>query len=220
MDKNLTIKDKIFAFLEHKGIKKVDFFEKTGIQSSNFKGKNKSSQLGGDMIVKVLTTYPDLSADWLLTGRGEMIKRSERDGELATATNDPTEGIPLIPASAMAGALSGEISVMEYECERYVVPAFSGADFLIRVKGDSMMPTYVSGDIVACQRISMNGIFFQWNRPYVIDTAQGVVIKRLKPGSDKRHILIVSDNTNYDPFELPISQIYHVALVIGLIRLE
>lgn len=35
----LTIKDKILAFLKEKDIKKVDFFEATGIQSSNFKGK-------------------------------------------------------------------------------------------------------------------------------------------------------------------------------------
>ncbi len=35
----MTIKDKILAFLKEKDIKKVDFFEATGIQSSNFKGK-------------------------------------------------------------------------------------------------------------------------------------------------------------------------------------
>lgn len=45
----LTIKDKILAFLKEKDIKKVDFFEATGIQSSNFKGKNMASQPGGDM---------------------------------------------------------------------------------------------------------------------------------------------------------------------------
>ena len=52
----------------------MDFFEATGIQSSNFKGKNMSSQPGGDMIVKVLTMYPLLSAEWLLRGEGNMLK--------------------------------------------------------------------------------------------------------------------------------------------------
>ena len=72
MEKILNIKDKILAFLTEKGIKRTDFFEATGIQPSNFKGKNMSSQPGGDMIVKILTTYPDLSADWLLRDKGEM----------------------------------------------------------------------------------------------------------------------------------------------------
>lgn len=54
----------------------MDFFEATGIQSSNFKGKNMSSQPGGDMIVRVLTIYPNLSAEWLLRGEGDMLKSS------------------------------------------------------------------------------------------------------------------------------------------------
>lgn len=130
------------------------------------------------------------------------------------------EGIPLIPVDAMAGALTDERIVYEYECERYVVPVFKGADFLISVKGSSMYPKYNSGDIVACQRVPMTDLFFQWNKVYVIDTNQGALIKRIKPGSDKEHVLIVSENEKYDPFELPISAIHAVALVIGVIRLE
>ena len=134
--------------------------------------------------------------------------------------SDSQEGIPLIPLSAMAGAFTGEQTVLEYECERYVVPAFRGADFLIHVKGNSMIPTYASGDIIACQRVPMSGIFFQWNKPYVLDTVQGPLIKRLKPGSDQQHVLLVSDNKDYDPFELSYDEINAVAMVIGLIRLE
>lgn len=70
----LTIKDKILTFLKEQDIRKIDFFEATGIQSSNFKGKNMASQPGGEMIVKILTLYPDLSAEWLLRGEGNMIK--------------------------------------------------------------------------------------------------------------------------------------------------
>lgn len=130
------------------------------------------------------------------------------------------DGIPLIPIEAMAGALTSEQTVLEYECERYVVPVFKGADFLMPVKGSSMYPKYSSGDIVACQRVPMSDLFFQWNKVYVIDTTQGALIKRIKPGSDSEHVLIVSDNEKYDPFELHISAIHAVALVIGVIRLE
>jgi len=153
-------------------------------------------------IQAIVENYPHFSAEWLLTGNGEMIK----GGTLPVAhqTENPKEGIPLIPFSAMAGALTGEQSALEYECERYVVPAFSGADFLMQVKGN----------------VPMSGLFFQWNKPYVLDTAQGAIIKRIKPGSDKLYVLIVSDNKEYDPFELPYEDIYAVALVIGIIRLE
>ena len=162
--------------------------------------------------------YPLYSSEWLLTGHGTMMK--DTSTAIAQQATNSHDGIPLIPISAMAGVLTGENSVLEYECERYIVPAFNGADFLISVKGNSMTPTYISGDIVACKRVPMTSLFFQWNKPYVLDTAQGTLIKRIKPGHDKHHILIVSDNVQYDPFELPYSEIYTVALVIGIIRLE
>ena len=129
------------------------------------------------------------------------------------------KGIPLIPVSAMAGAFTSDISVMEYECERYVVPSFEGADFLIPVKGDSMQPTYLSGDLVACQKISLTDIFFQWNKTYVLDTDQGALIKRVCQGSDTDHILLVSDNECYPPFELSLFHLHAIALVRGIIRL-
>lgn len=84
----MTIKERILSFLESQGIKKVDFFEATGIQSSNFKGKNMSSQPGGDMIVRVLTIYPNLSAEWLLRGEGDMLKSSVTKDKPKIIKND------------------------------------------------------------------------------------------------------------------------------------
>lgn len=160
----------------------------------------------------------DISAEWLLTGKGSMLK--DQDMPVAVPASNPGEGIPLIPLSAKAGSLTVDQTVLEFECERYIIPAFKGADFLIPVKGSSMYPKYSSGDIVACQRVSLSDLFFQWNKVYVIDTNQGPLIKRVKPGSDKEHISLVSENPDYDPFELPLNAIYAVALVIGVLRLE
>ena len=213
-----TIKDRLKQLAQNKGLSIRSFEETCGLGRGNVSNMSQDGSIGSDKLSKIFDAFPDTDLYWLLTGNGEMIK----GGTLPVAhqTTSPKEGIPLIPLSAMAGALTGEQTVLEYECERYVVPAFNGADFLIPVKGNSMNPTYVSGDIVACQRVPMADLFFQWNKPYVLDTAQGVLIKRIKPGSDKEHVLIVSDNAQYDPFELPYSEIHAVALVIGIIRLE
>lgn len=190
---------------------------------------NNGTDIQSKWLQVVVENYPQYSADWLLSGKGNMLKSpsspstpiDERSTEPAHHVPEGNhEGIPLLPISAMAGAFTDDISVMEYECERYVVPVFKGADFLIPVKGSSMYPKYSSGDIVACQRVPMSDLFFQWNKVYVIDTNQGALIKRIKPGSTPDKVLIVSDNEKYDPFELPISAIHAVALVIGVIRLE
>lgn len=162
-----------------------------------------------------------VSARWLLTGQGDML-RSDADPQEQVAAAEPTAvgGIPLIPIEAMAGVLSGNSSqVMERECEHYNIPMFKGAEFLIRISGDSMQPKYYSGDIVACKRLPLD-TFFQWNRVYVVDSEQGVIIKRVRRGSDDRHIVFVSDNTAYEPFELPLEKIYSIALVVGVVRAE
>lgn len=235
------IKRNISLYLSKIGVSDYEFYKKSGITRGVLSQPNGISE---DNIARFLAYAPDVSAEWLLTGQGSMLKTkctyesSPRqdvpiiDGKVTkNIPNDQInsvqkvpegshEGIPLIPFCAMAGALTGELTALEYECERYVVPAFKGADFMIRISGNSMYPTYMSGDIVACQRVPMTDIFFQWNKPYVLDTAQGAIIKRIKPGGDANHIRIISDNTDYDPYELPLSSINTVALVIGIIRLE
>lgn len=226
------IKQKILLYLAKTGVSDYEFYKKSGTTRGILTQNNGISE---ENLARFLAYAPEVNVEWLLTGRGEMLKTKEtssdspadqqpssrdKDTNKIRIAQENEKGIPLIPFSAMAGALRGEQTVLEYECERYVVPAFSGADFLMPVKGDSMNPTYLSGDIVACQRVPIRGIFFQWNKPYVLDTAQGAIIKRIKPGSDKDHVLIVSDNEEYDPFELPYSEIHAVAMVIGIIRLE
>lgn len=221
------IKQNILLYLEKKGVTPYEFYKISGVTRGVLAQNNGISE---DNISRFLAYAPDVNPTWLLTGRGEMLldkqdffniqEKEEINLPIAHLTENPKEGIPLIPIEAMAGALTCEQTVLEYECERYVIPMFKGADFLIPVKGSSMYPKYSSGDIVACQRVAMSSLFFQWNKVYVIDTDQGALIKRIKPGSDKKHVLIVSDNEKYDPFELPITAIHAVALVIGVIRLE
>lgn len=212
------ILERIKQYIDYKGISVSAFEKSVGMSNASFgKSLKKGGAIGTDKLENILSIYSEINPTWLLTGKGDMLKRNE---SIATPTSNNKEGIPLLPLSAMAGALTGEVSVMEYECERYVVPAFRGADFLIPVKGVSMQPTYLSGDIVACKKVPLKDIFFQWNKPYVLDTKQGPLIKRIKPGHDAAHILIVSDNKDYEPFELPTSEINAVAIVMGLIRME
>lgn len=140
--------------------------------------------------------------------------------QAVSSDSQPAKGIPLIPIEAMAGMLSGNSTqVLERECEHYNIPMFKGAEFLIRISGDSMQPKYYSGDIVACKRLPLD-TFFQWNKVYVVDSEQGVIIKRVRPGRDDKHVVLVSENTAYAPFELPLEKVYSIALVIGVVRAE
>jgi hypothetical protein len=77
MDKISTIKQNILLFIENQGLKKEDFFKNVGISYSNFKGKSLNSEIASDKLVTILTMFPQLNSDWLLTGKGEMLKQRE-----------------------------------------------------------------------------------------------------------------------------------------------
>ena len=155
-----------------------------------------------------------VNGNWLLSGKGDMLK-----GSGVVVSKDGT-GIPLIPVEAMAGYFAGEQTVLLQECDRYVVPAFRDADFLIYVRGDSMQPRYFSGDMVACKKLSLCDIFFQWGKVYVVDTNQGALIKKVMRGTSDDTITLVSENTKYEPFEISRQGIYNIALVMGAIHVE
>lgn len=242
------ILERLKEYIDYKNISVAAFERSIGMANASFgKSLKNKGAIGSDKLEKILMVYTDISSEWLLTGKGSMLKtkstletqntsirlyskdkNSKKQGDLQEmhekklafhVSEGSHEGIPLLPISAMAGAFTDDISVMEYECERYVIPAFKGADFLMQVSGDSMQPTYYSGDLVACQRIPLNDLFFQWNKTYVLDTLQGPLIKRIRRGSDEQHVLIVSDNPAYEPFELSKDQFHGVALVRGLVRI-
>ena len=195
---------------------------------SNGYVRNIKSQIGDEKLSNILNTFPELSKVWLLTGEGEMLRT---DTPAAVSVSEgapppqlipapPGKGLPLIPLPAMAGFLKGAAAIDPNEIEWYFVPAFRDCTFLIRVKGDSMAPRYLSGDIVACREVHDTATFFQWGKPYVLDTDQGVVLKRVRRSELPEHVLCVSDNPEYDPFDVPIAGIYHLAIVRGLIREE
>ena len=142
------------------------------------------------------------------------------DGSSTGDNTSPDGSIPLIPVEVMAGYMKGEQSVQPYEYIMYKLPSFSDCDFLVTVSGDSMTPRYNGGDIVACKKLSLQDIFFQWGRVYVVNTSQGALIKKVERGSSEDTITLVSENEAYGPFEIRRDMIYDIALVCGVIKKE
>jgi len=196
---------------------KKDFAQRIGISASLITEVSKGRSNVGMRAVQNLVEQFGVSAGWLLTGEGDPWTAEEPE---TACVRTAGEGIPLIPVDAMAGFCRGEATVLAAECERYNVPMFRGADFLISVRGDSMTPRFRSGDVVACKFLPLSDLFFQWGKPYVVDTDQGPLIKCVGKGSTDETVTLVSENTAYAPFEVPRSSIRHLALVLGTIRLE
>lgn len=177
---------------------------------------NKRMNAGTD-IISILCDRYNVSPSWLLNGRGDMITDCFKTS--AAVPVQAGHGIPLIPTYGMCGYGTPAFDDLPVE-GYYSVPEFSGAEFLLRLLGDSMQPRFFAGDVVAC-RMVREILFFQWNKIYAIySVSQGLLVKHVKPSDTDGSVRLVSENPDYSPFDIPLSDIRALALVIGVIHLE
>jgi len=219
-----------YRYLEKYNIvaNRADFAKKIQISTSMmteiFQAR---SNVGVKAIQNTVQQFKQINVEWLITGEGKI----NNDFKIANLKYDPNEeytiktrGIPLIPLEAFAGVgfNTGLSFLFDNIEDRYVVPLFEekNVDFLVKVRGNSMQTTYSSGDVVAC-KILEELLFVQWNRVHVLNTGtQGVLIKRLKKSKVKDHITCKSDNKEFDDFDVPMSDVQNIALVVGAITIE
>lgn len=206
-----------------------------GINRGTISNMTEDSTIGSDKLAKILDSFPFFNAEWILTGRGKMIKddtdeTSPQKGDNFKLTTQKKitqpQGIPLIPVEAMAGYGNGNVQITGYDIqEDYLMSpelAGKGIKYLIRVCGSSMTPQYNNGDLLACRPIT-DISFLQWGKVYVLDTEQGTLVKRLYPcdPADKEWLECKSDNDErYPPFKIRKESIRKIAIVVAVLRLE
>ncbi len=209
-----TIKERIIQLVEFKKVNKERFFSKIGTTSSNFRGIAKNTPLNSTTIANIFSEFPDINLKWLITGEGSMFEgiQNIKPVEKQVNTNNM---IPLISWDNVTAVMSGE----NIEGTTYFVPMLQDADFLITMRGNTMIPHYYAGDLLACKCMDITS-FFQWDRTYVINSKQGVIVRKIQKGKDNDHLLLVAENSQYDVIEIEKPQLHSLALVTGFIRPE
>jgi phage repressor protein C with HTH and peptisase S24 domain len=213
-----SISHRIKFIADNEGIKITQLESKIGASKGVLsRSLANNTDIQSKWATSIVENYPRYNAEWLLTGKGEILKTIAT--KPVAVVSD--EGIPLVEIEAVGGFGSGNFAINQSDIlGRYLIPDFDQASFMLRVRGDSMSPRYSSGDLVAC-RVLRESQFIQWNEVHVIATReQGILIKRLRKGSSKETLLAVSENSDYSPFEIPQNEITGIALVLGGVRLE
>ncbi|MCD7977558.1 MAG: S24 family peptidase [Tannerellaceae bacterium] len=207
----MNIKDRIQLYLDYKGINTNEFERSIGASKSYWRN---TRNISAEVLGEIVRIYSDLNLEWVLSEKGSMVKQAP-DTSLRKTIRETR---PRIPMNAAAGSVSEALQgVKVEECEQMpVVEAFSKYNYTLFVKGDSMEPEFHSGDELACLQMA-NPSFIQWGRYHVLDTSQGVLVKRIY--DDGECILCKSEASElYQDFRIPKSDIYNIALVIGMLR--
>jgi hypothetical protein len=201
--------------------KQIDF-DRTNL-SSAFSGSERYLTEG--LFKKICDTYPEIfDVDYFLKDDREMLKseavnpgtkkQSAKNAiQLSSKSVDSLIFVPLLPISAQAGTLDDfVVSVKDSDCERVIAP-IKGVDFALTVAGDSMAPEYPSGSQILVKKINERA-FIDWGRVYVLDTCNGIVIKRIFPSDDPNRFKCVSINSEDPPFDVSCEDIFGVYRVL------
>lgn len=200
-----------------------------------------SRQLKGDVTMPITTLlsiigyFRNISADWLLGISDnkqmeiaiQLEKEKLKDRETPHYEELSGQAVPHIDiVTAECGLPNGFSSaIMKEQCERYIIPDLDGCDFTIRARGRSMINRTVpersinNRDIVGCKLVK-GTLPIQWGEVYALATADGIVIKKIRKSMIEGHISCVSYNLDdgYEPYDLPVDEIYDWALVVGVVR--
>lgn len=227
-----TQKERILQFIEYKGISKNKFYIETGISNGVL---DKKSGLSMDTVEKFYSTYPEINPEWLLTGRGNMLKSDNENKESSIIihhgdrkTRDriiESQEIPLYDLEATAGLVElfkgGKAAQV---LETIKIPNLPSCDGALSVTGDSMYPLLKSGDIVLYKQIPVNpdSIFFgeMYLLGVMVDEFEEMITVKYVQKSDKGddYVKLVSLNQHHQSKDIQIKRVTAMAIIKASIR--
>lgn len=223
----MELKERIATILEYSQKNISEFSRFVGFKTPQavrelLKGNTKS--LSEVACSKILSTFPEIRKEWLLTGEGDMLRDvSEENFE----ENSSERSIPFydvettdgyngyVSSSDTPGAVIGYIHSGGW---------FDGRETAaIRHVGDSMVE-YPNGCVLAVREVTDRHLLVP-GRNYVIETNEYRVTKRVQLGSQSDRIALYSSNQEryedgrlvHETFEVPFEDIRRIYSVLGYI---
>lgn len=216
-----TSKERIIQFIDYKGISKQSFFKETGLKRGFLDADKLQTSIPDVFIATIIATFPELNPEWLITGMGEMLRnlplvdqKIENNRNILDLKN---KKLPLVTTEEIVNCsfrpgLSKSIG--------FCLPDFTDADFLFQIRGTAMYPRYNNGDIIVC-KLSGEELVWQWNRIYLLKIDEReVFVRRIQHDQDFEHIILVADNSEYEPIEITIDRVNLIAIVEGVLHFE
>jgi hypothetical protein len=187
-------------------------------------------------LTDILAKWPDVSAEWLMMGRGAMLRgniddalspahtlRQEVRGDkvvVVTVDDKGTENTVLVPIPAQAGySVQHNEAVYLQQLNNYRVPGFERGEYrAFEVAGDSMAPTINHRDIVVTSRVEELRLL-EPGEVYVVVTSESVMLKRIKSRvrAADTEVMLHSDNPHRVPYGLETRDILELWRVRGYV---
>ena len=228
--------NRVIQYIDNKGINNSLFEKKCGL-SNGYLGTQlrRNADLGEGVLNKILDNCLDVSPEWLLTGKGEMLKSEGATEVIKTprveiiepikvegrslmpkvvvVDDEDNDRIPLVSVKAQAGYLEGyDDSNYIEELPTYSLPEMRNGTYrMFQVSGFSMYPTLQDGSYVIGKFVED----WEWlgdNRVCVVVTERdGVIVKRVtNRAREKGFLYCKSDNRDYKHIKVMLEDIKEI----------
>lgn len=232
----MTVKDRIKEFCKSENLS-ISAFEDT-IRVSNGYVNSISKSIGIDKLNTILEIYPNINLEWLLTGKGKMLKGQEEVLDTESKLNvkplnetrniDPIkeiQSIPLYNIVATAGIKEFVDNSSQFATEFIQIPNIPTCDGAIHISGNSMEPILKSGEIVAYKMLSPSLDNVIYGRiyivSYVIDGDANVVVKRIERSeAGEPYIKLSSENPIHKPVDIDFRRVNALASIKASININ
>lgn len=207
-------KDRLLSLISHySGGNKSEFARMIGVSPQAVNTWITRNTFDIDIIyAKCLNVSPD----WLLTGKGNMLKEEKTEEVSAPVVcYDSKVGQPYYDVDFLGGFSEIYNSQVSLPDHNIIVPGFDRAHLWCNVTGHSMEPQISHGDIIALRPCTIDDIQYGEMYAVVLDTIR--TIKIIRRGSSKKFLRYVPINPNFDEQEFEVNRIINVFEVIGSI---
>ena len=232
----MTVKDRLKLFCKESGMP-ISVFEKS-INVSNGYINSISKGLGIDILNTIIEKYSNLNIEWVLSGKGNMLKTSHEDSKLSSLEvvkshkpkyiekKEDVQDIPLFNFKASAGIkeILGPSS-NDFLIDTIRIPDMPKCDGAIKIMGDSMMPKLKPGDIIMYKEMPLNlqDLFYgeMYLISYEIDGDYYVVVKYIrKSEKGEPFITLASENPEHASKDIEFGRINALSLIKGYINVS
>jgi hypothetical protein len=229
----MNAKERLRKYVEYKGLGRNRFEELVGISSGYL--STKSPSVGSEIIERIVHIYHDLNIEWLVTGRGKMIKTPywQEIGVSGESVYRKLVYAPLISRYSQAEYIIraddkpyiDTLPTLPVVVEHEGKGSYACFEMWDDSMNDGSDNSFNPGDILICREIDREShqrkLYFNKPKSFVIIHAdEGVIVKKITSHDIEKNIVTVhSSNPLFEDYTINLQNIKKLFNVLRLQRI-
>lgn len=223
------------------------FAKNIGVDTANLNKMVKGQQsITKKTVHKIISAYPQVSEEWLLTGEGEMLRHAPSQnvtgnnnivGNSNTGNNtiinntqpNKDENAPhtkpivpkyltSLPNTDVYKVLKADGHTMQLD-SMTAIPPYNNFDFYYMVRQDAMKPLFKEGDVLALAHTERGSDIIQ-GASMIIDTNDfGFLLRRIYDRGDYYECRIINENSSFETQNIAKTKVIRLYRIVYSIRL-